>query len=238
VATSKDSLDEKLGNTQGSSTPDSGRTRTGSGDGKHVVVKTTSEESSAHGDVAILEKETAEQETIQDMGPEFGETNLAVDMPIAQRTMSLVSHNSRTPRITEPKISPKTRVHGKALEDFSWLSRKMPFTGYSKAVKVAEGRFVYEEDENGKVQMYDQSLSLALFWTMWRRMGLAMTCKIIASLITQLSSLVTKQLILWITTKHAYAMLSAADRGAIDAPSMGRGIGKSRAIFQYLLRSY
>jgi len=230
---SKDSLeDEKLKGTSGSGTPQS--RHTGSVDEKQRSPNTAPvgvEYAAAEKDVEVMEKEEAEQEAIQDMVPDVGEVNLAVDMPTLERSMSLASHNSNPTPLAEPKISPKTKVQGKALEDFGWFSRKMPFTGYSKAVKVAAGRYTLEEDENGKVKLYDQSLTIALLQTMKVRMLLAMACKIVASLITTLSSLVTKQLILWITTKHAYSQLNPAQRALAPPPeSIGKGIGLAIAL--------
>lgn len=181
-------------------------------------------------DVEVMEKEAAEQEVLQDFAPELGETNLAVDMPVAERAMSLASYNSRSPRHTESKVFAVTKVQGKALEDFGYLARKLPFTGYKKAVKIAEGRYVLEEDETGKVKLYDQSLVIALIQTVRVRMLLAMACKLIASLLTQTSSLVTRQLILWITTKHSYARLTAAEKALVAPPSIGKGVGLAIAL--------
>jgi len=176
-------------------------------------------------DVEIMEKEAAEQEVLQDFGPELGETNLAVDMPVVERAMSLSSYNSRSHRHTESKVSGNTKVQGKALEDFGYFARKLPFTGYKKAVKLAEGRYVLEEDETGKVKLYDQSLVIALIQTVKVRMLLAMACKLVASLLTQTSSLITRQLIIWITTKHSYAKLTAAEKALVTPPSIGKGVG-------------
>jgi len=176
-------------------------------------------------DVEVMEKEAAEQEVLQDFAPELGETNLAVDMPVVERAMSLASYNSRSPRHMKSKVSEKTKVQGKALEDFGYFARKLPFTAYKSAVKIAEGRYVLEEDETGKVKLYDQSLVIALIQTVKVRMLLAMACKLVASLLVQTSSLITRQLIIWITTKHSYAKLTAAEKTLVSPPSIGKGVG-------------
>ena len=99
---SKDSLeDEKLKGTSGSGTPQS--IHTGSVDEKQRDSHTTPvgvEYAPAEKDVEVMEKEEAEQEAIQDMVPDVGEVNLAVDMPTVERSMSLACllYTSPSPR--------------------------------------------------------------------------------------------------------------------------------------------
>lgn len=234
---SVDILDDELGSTD---TPPANYKGTELRDLKHMhfnqsaeVVENTFQHAqrSRYGDLKVMEKEEAEQETLQDLNPELGEVNLAMDMPILERSMSLALQDSHDTRPAKPRVSEKNKAQRKALEEFSYLSRKLPFTGYNKAVMIAEGRYVLEKDENGKVKLYDQSLTMALFHTVKFRMMLAVGCKIISSIITQTSSLVTKQLILFITARHAYAKLTDAEKALSAAPpSIGKGIGLAIAL--------
>lgn len=109
----------------------------------------------------------------------------------------------------------------------SFLSRANPWSTYRKLSKVDQGRLDAEPDAQGCLRYYDSSLVIALWNTTWKQLVLAILFKAGQSTLETTSSLVTKQLIAFITTNHAWDKLGEADRsaGAVKPPlSIGHGI--------------
>lgn len=83
-------------------------------------------------------------------------------------------------------------------------------------------------DEGGQYRYYDSSLVIALLQTTWRPMLLAGCYKAVSVILDTTSSLLTKQLIAFITTSHAWAKASEEERasGRLKVPrEIGHGIG-------------
>lgn len=110
----------------------------------------------------------------------------------------------------------------------SFIARANPWSTYRKLAKVDKGELDAAPDEQGHLRFYDSSLVLALWKTTWKRLLLAVAFKAGQSILETTSSLVTKQLIAFITTSHAWDKLGEAERaaGTTQPPlSIGHGIG-------------
>lgn len=132
------------------------------------------------------------------------------------------------------------------------LSRLNPWSRHRKDIKVAEGKLDYDVDEHGKRRYYDSSLAIALLQTTWRPLLIATAFKTGRSILDTTSSLVTKQLIAYITTSHVWEKASEGERvaGALTVPkqiSHGVGLAVGLALMQevaslcgnhYYLQSY
>lgn len=94
------------------------------------------------------------------------------------------------------------------------LSSLNPWSRYRKDVKVRQGKLDGEADEHGHYRYYDSSLSIALLQTTRRPLLLATFYKASRAILDTTSSLVTKQLIAYITTSHAWSHASEQDRAA------------------------
>lgn len=132
------------------------------------------------------------------------------------------------------------------------LSRLNPWSRRRKDIKVTQGKLDREADEDGKHRYYDSSLAIALLQTTWRPLLIATAFKAARSILDTTSSLVTKQLIVYITTSHSWSNAGddARTTGGIGAPkpiSHGIGLAVGLALMQevaslcgnhYYLQSY
>jgi hypothetical protein len=117
------------------------------------------------------------------------------------------------------------------------LSRFNPWSEIRKKEKVREGSMHYEMDEHGEYRYYDSSLVIALLQTTWRPMSLAICYKAARVVLDTTSSLVTKQLIAFITTSHAWSKATEEERasGGLKPPkgiSHGIGLAIGLAVMQ------
>lgn len=171
-------------------------------------------------------------------------------------------HSLRTSGSTlQPKVvlEGKNEVAGMAKECVSskrragrLVSSLNPWSRRGQDIKVSEGRLDYEVDEHGKTRYYDSSLAIALLQTTWRPLLIATAFKASRAILDTTSSLVTKQLIAYITESHAWGNASEDARvtGGIAAPraiSHGIGLAVGLALMQevaslcgnhYYLQSY
>jgi hypothetical protein len=134
----------------------------------------------------------------------------------------------------DPTTMPHTSVKSKAPPSCErtlgqrLLSRLNPWSALRKEDKVRQGRLHYEMDEHGQYRYYDSSLVIALLQTTWRPLLLATFYKGSRTVIEMTSSLVTKQLIAFITTSHTWAHATDDERseGNLKVPKkLGHGIG-------------
>jgi ATP-binding cassette subfamily C (CFTR/MRP) protein 1 len=85
---------------------------------------------------------------------------------------------------------------------------------------------LHEADEDGAYQYYDTSLTLALFWTTWRQLFLALVLASADAVMLTTSSLVTKRLITYVTTRHDWSKLQKTQRIGLPEPkSIAYGVG-------------
>lgn len=96
----------------------------------------------------------------------------------------------------------------------SILARINPWSELRKENKIRIGKLHYEMDEQGRYRYYDSSLVIALLQTTWRPLAMATFYKAGRTVLEMTSSLVTKQLIAFITTSHAWARATEEDRSA------------------------
>ncbi|KAJ9090797.1 hypothetical protein QFC20_007824 [Naganishia adeliensis] len=105
------------------------------------------------------------------------------------------------------------------------LSRLNPWSSFQRSRKIEKGNVVIEEDELGVRRTYDSSLFWALIQTIWRRLLTALLFVASSSVLFTTSSLVTKRLIAYIATSHAWSKASELDRARLIRPkSVGTGI--------------
>ncbi|KAJ9097158.1 hypothetical protein QFC21_004827 [Naganishia friedmannii] len=110
----------------------------------------------------------------------------------------------------------------------SFITRVNPWAIYRKLAQVGRGKLDAEPDDQGHLRSYDSSLVMAIWKTTWKRLVLAMLFKAGQSTLETTSSLVTKQLIAFITTSHAWDKLGEPERasGTVKPPlSVGHGLG-------------
>jgi ATP-binding cassette subfamily C (CFTR/MRP) protein 1 len=92
--------------------------------------------------------------------------------------------------------------------------------------QVTQGTLLHEADEDGAYQYYDTSLTLALFWTTWRQLFLALVLASADAVMLTTSSLVTKRLITYVTTRHDWSKLQETQRLGLPEPkSIAYGVG-------------
>jgi ATP-binding cassette subfamily C (CFTR/MRP) protein 1 len=134
----------------------------------------------------------------------------------------------------------------------SILARINPWSALRKEDRVRQRKLHYEMDEHGRYRYYDSSLVIALLQTTWRPLAIATLYKTIRTVLEMTSSLLTKQLIAFITTSHAWARATEDDRsvGNLRVPkhlSHGIGLAIGLALMQqvalifgnhYQLKSY
>lgn len=100
-----------------------------------------------------------------------------------------------------------------------------PWSRFQRSRKIEKGNVVIEEDELGIRRPYDSSLFWALIQTIWRRLLSALFFEASSSVLFTTSSLVTKRLIAYIATSHAWSKASELDRAELTRPkSVGTGI--------------
>ncbi|KAI5452228.1 hypothetical protein NCC49_000793 [Naganishia albida] len=165
---------------------------------------------------------------------------LDVDASPIARTVSLVENASRVgfnkhedtetiPSRNESPERPQRRmVQFKSflLARFLVIRRLNPWSSYRKSRKLSHSNVVLEEDEHGVRRSYDSSLFRALVLTVWRRLLFAGSLEASNSILKTTSSLVTKRLISFIATSHAWSKAEGLDRiGAKAPPAIGTGIG-------------
>lgn len=152
----------------------------------------------------------------------------------------------------DEKSTAKVFYEGSLLQSGCLLSHLNPWYRRRKDTKVAEGKLDCEADEHGKHRYYDSSLAIALLQTTWRPLLIATAFKMGRSILDTTSSLVTKQLITYITASHAWGKASESERiaGALTVPkqiSHGVGLAVGLALMQevaslcgnhYYLQSY
>jgi ATP-binding cassette subfamily C (CFTR/MRP) protein 1 len=110
----------------------------------------------------------------------------------------------------------------------SILARIKPWSPLRKEDKIRQGKLHYEMDEHGRYRYYDSSLVIALLQTTWRPLAIATLYKTGRTVLEMTSSLVTKQLVAFITTSHAWSRATEDDRseGNLKVPKhLSHGIG-------------
>lgn len=151
------------------------------------------------------------------------------------RTASLVENMSRTFSNTgkQPQGQSEESTHSRLLKIKTFLlgvllvlHRLNPWCNFQKSRKLEKENVVVEEDEDGIKRTYDSSLFRALVKTIWRRLLFAMCLAACHSVVNTTSSLVTKRLIAFISTSHAWLNGNDDERVSLKSPqSVGAGIG-------------
>lgn len=161
---------------------------------------------------------------------------LDTSQPTIMRTVSLIEHVARVGFSKTDSGSDGSSVIGLQsrlirfkcflLAILSVLRRLNPWFNYRKSRKLSKGNVVTEEDEQGVKRSYDSSLFRALVLTIWRRLLFAGCLEACNSVLITTSSLVTKRLIAFISTSHAWSHADDLGRIGLKNPqSVGTGIG-------------
>jgi hypothetical protein len=161
---------------------------------------------------------------------------LDADQSAITRTLSLVENVAR---VTFSKTGSMSDASGGVVPQpwlmrfkcfllaiLSVLRRLNPWSNYRKSRRLSKGNVVTEEDEKGVKRAYDSSLFRALVLTVWRRLLFAGCLEACNSVLITTSSLITKRLIAFISTSHAWSNGDELGRTGLKKPqSVGTGIG-------------
>jgi ATP-binding cassette subfamily C (CFTR/MRP) protein 1 len=130
---------------------------------------------------------------------------------------------TRQPLQSVSSSPPPKRKVGNMAYSFSKLWR---WKAVRRKSQVTQGTLLHEADEDGAYQYYDTSLTLALFWTTWRQLFLALVLASADAVMLTTSSLVTKRLITYVTTRHDWSKLQKTQRIGLPEPkSIAYGVG-------------
>ncbi|KAJ9097144.1 hypothetical protein QFC21_004813 [Naganishia friedmannii] len=106
------------------------------------------------------------------------------------------------------------------------LSRLNPWSTHRKMQKVSKGPLTIEVDENGTERLYDSSLYMGMFLTVRRPLIYALILRVCEAILNTTSSLVTKKLISYIASSHAWHGANDITRASLSKPaSLGHGLG-------------